>query len=113
MMAQWTRLREQLDGLRKWEQRKRRERLVLEAFVYALLLALASMLVVIGVGATGPVAIQPEAASGLGLIGIAAGSILAFFAFLRFEDMVNMVEETREPARTVPRAIFAALAASS
>ena len=71
------------------------------------------LLVVIGVGATGPVAIQPEAASGLGLIGIAAGSILAFFAFLGFEDMVNMVEETREPARTVPRAIFAALAATT
>ncbi|RMH43507.1 MAG: amino acid permease, partial [Alphaproteobacteria bacterium] len=41
---------------------------------------------------------------------LAAATILAFFAFIGFEDMVNMAEETREPARTVPRAILAALA---
>ena len=77
------------------------------------LIEIIGLLIVIGVGATGPVAIQPEVASGLGLVGIAAGGVLAFFAFLGFEDMVNMVEETREPARTVPRAIFAALAVTT
>ena len=86
---------------------------VLESLMLAAVLTvieIIGLLVVIGVGATGPVAIQPELASSFGLVGIAAGGVLAFFAFLGFEDMVNMVEETREPARTVPRAIFAALA---
>lgn len=41
--------------------------------------------------------------------GIAAASLLAFFAFIGFEDMVNMAEETREPRRTMPRAIFMAV----
>ncbi|MCT8970468.1 APC family permease [Microbaculum marinisediminis] len=37
--------------------------------------------------------------------GILAGSVLAFFAFLGFEDMVNVAEEVVEPERTLPRAI--------
>jgi amino acid transporter len=89
---------------------------VLESLVLAAILTaieIFGLLVVIGAGAAGPAAIQPEIASGFSLVGIAAGSILAFFAFLGFEDMVNMVEETREPARTVPRAIFAALAVTT
>jgi APA family basic amino acid/polyamine antiporter len=89
---------------------------VLESLVLAAVLTVVEiigLLVVIGVGATGPVAVQPEMAFSFGLVGIAAGSILAFFAFLGFEDMVNMVEETRNPARTVPRAIFAALAVTT
>lgn len=34
---------------------------------------------------------------------------LAFFAMLGFEDSVNMVEETRDPSRTFPRALLAGL----
>lgn len=37
--------------------------------------------------------------------GIGAGAFLAFFAFLGFEDIVNMAEETRAAQRTLPRAI--------
>lgn len=33
-------------------------------------------------------------------------SFLAFYAFVGFEDMVNMAEETRDVERTMPRAIF-------
>lgn len=89
---------------------------VLESMMLAAALTvieIVGLLAVIGVGATGSVAIQPEMALNFGAVGIAAASILAFFAFLGFEDMVNMVEETREPARTVPRAIFAALVATT
>jgi amino acid transporter len=32
-----------------------------------------------------------------GLAGVAAGVMLAFFAFIGFEDMVNMAEETEAP----------------
>ncbi|SDO44008.1 Amino acid transporter [Lutimaribacter pacificus] len=42
--------------------------------------------------------------------GIAAASVFAFFAFIGFDDMVNMAEETRRPERTMPRGILLALA---
>lgn len=45
----------------------------------------------------------------LGLSGVLAAVVLAFFAFIGFEDIVNLAEETRDPQRTVPRAIIAAL----
>lgn len=45
--------------------------------------------------------------------GIAAGSLLAFFAFVGFEDMVNVAEEVNEPNKTLPRAIFLTLAIST
>jgi len=40
---------------------------------------------------------------------IVGASLLAFFAFIGFEDMVNVAEEVREPERTMPRAIFITL----
>jgi amino acid transporter len=42
--------------------------------------------------------------------GIFAGSFLAFYAFIGFEDMVNVAEETKDARRTVPRAIILTLA---
>ncbi|MBO6898584.1 MAG: amino acid permease [Shimia sp.] len=42
-------------------------------------------------------------------IGVSAGAVLAFFAFIGFEDIVNMAEEVRSPERTIPRAIFLSL----
>jgi len=41
---------------------------------------------------------------------IGSGAVLAFFAFIGFEDMVNVAEETRDVERTMPRAIVATLA---
>lgn len=41
---------------------------------------------------------------------IGAGAILAFFAFLGFEDIVNMAEEVRDPSKTLPKAILLSLA---
>jgi APA family basic amino acid/polyamine antiporter len=37
--------------------------------------------------------------------GIAFASLIAFFAFIGFEDLTNMVEETHAPTRTMPLAI--------
>jgi len=45
--------------------------------------------------------------------GIAAGAFLAFYAFIGFEDMVNVAEEVKEPRRTLPRAIILAVAIST
>jgi len=41
--------------------------------------------------------------------GIFLGAFLAFYAFIGFEDMVNVAEETKEPIRNVPFAILLAL----
>ena len=41
--------------------------------------------------------------------GILLGSFLAFFAFIGFEDMVNIAEEVKNPQRTLPAAILLAL----
>jgi len=42
-------------------------------------------------------------------IGVGTGMVLAFYAFIGFEDMVNMAEEARRPARDLPFAIFGSL----
>lgn len=42
--------------------------------------------------------------------GIGLGAVLAFFAFIGFEDIVNMAEEVDKPSTTLPRAILYALA---
>ncbi|WP_425406036.1 APC family permease [Hwanghaeella sp.] len=41
--------------------------------------------------------------------GVMSGALLAFFAFIGFEDMVNVAEEVRDPVHTMPRAIIATL----
>ena len=38
--------------------------------------------------------------------GIISASLLAFFAFIGFEDMVNVAEEVKKPSETFPRAII-------
>lgn len=49
----------------------------------------------------------------LPIAGLGAGAVLAFFAFIGFEDIVNMAEEVREPERTLPRAILLSLLIAS
>ena len=44
--------------------------------------------------------------------GVLAGAFLAFFAFIGFEDIVNMAEETREAKSVVPRAVILTLVIS-
>ena len=41
--------------------------------------------------------------------GIFAGTILAFYAFIGFEDMVDVAEEVRQVKKTLPRAIIITL----
>ena len=42
-------------------------------------------------------------------IGIVSGAVLAFYAFIGFEDMVNVAEEVKDVRRTLPRAIILTL----
>lgn len=39
------------------------------------------------------------------LMAVFAGAFLAFFAYIGFEDIVNMAEETKDPHRAIPAAI--------
>jgi amino acid transporter len=50
-----------------------------------------------------------EASRDVDWTGIARGAALGFFAFIGFEDMVNVAEEVKEPERNMPRAILTAL----
>lgn len=45
--------------------------------------------------------------------GVASGAFIAFYAFIGFEDMVNVAEEVKEPRKVLPRSIIAALVLST
>ena len=54
--------------------------------------------------------IPDDAAGWRATMGGAFLAFLAFFAFLGFESLTNMAEETKDPSRTLPRAILLAIA---
>ncbi len=45
----------------------------------------------------------------IGISGLLSGAFLAFYAFIGFEDMVNVAEEAKNPRRSMPLAIIGAL----
>ena len=47
------------------------------------------------------------------LLGVTSGAVVAFYAFVGFEDMVNVAEEVKKPRTTLPVAIVIALLAST
>jgi basic amino acid/polyamine antiporter, APA family len=53
---------------------------------------------------TGPSGLAPAA-----VLGLVSATMLAVFAFIGFEALVNVSEELHEPERTLPRAIFLTL----
>ncbi len=55
----------------------------------------------------------PSPFDGAAWSGIFAASILAFFAFIGFEGLVNIAEEVQHPEKTLPRAIFLTLIIST
>ncbi len=71
-------------------------------------------IIVAAVYTKAPVALAPlpplEIAT---LSGVAAGSLLAFFAFIGFEDLVNVAEEAIAPERDLPRAMALTLVVST
>lgn len=48
-------------------------------------------------------------ADGVVWSGILAGALIAFYAFIGFEDMANIAEEVREPHRNLPTGILLAI----
>ena len=53
----------------------------------------------------------PPLSDGMALNGVLGASLVAFFAFIGFDDVVNMAEETQNPKTTMPRAILISLGA--
>ena len=47
------------------------------------------------------------------LQGIFVGAFLAFYAFIGFEDMVNVAEEVKDPIKVMPKAILIALSVAT
>jgi len=73
------------------------------------------LIVVIGVAAlgegSGDMARNFEFKDGEGVFAaIVAGTALSFYAMIGFEDSVNVAEETKNPSRVFPRALFTGLA---
>lgn len=56
-----------------------------------------------------PALVWPQATAGRGWIDVLSAGVLAFYAFIGFEDMVNVAEETRRPRTTLPAALLIAL----
>ncbi len=84
--------------------------------IVATMVELTGLLIVIVVGAVflgrtpdASIAQTIEAGRTVGWTEIASGAALGFFAFIGFEDMVNVAEEVRDPERNMPRAILIAL----
>lgn len=47
------------------------------------------------------------------IAGVAAAAGLIFFAFIGFDEVITLAEETRDPVRNIPRALFFALLIST
>jgi basic amino acid/polyamine antiporter, APA family len=75
------------------------------------LIEAAGLIAIVALGLTHPgfpgALALPDAAA---LPGVMAGAALVFFAYLGFEDLANLVEETRRPARSIPRALLISVA---
>jgi len=50
-----------------------------------------------------------SSAAPLGLSLVLQGAVLTFYAFIGFEDMINVAEEVKDPRRTFPRAVVLAM----
>src|SRR4029079_6835630 len=51
--------------------------------------------------------------TGPGVGGVLGAAALVFFAFIGFDEVITLAEETKDPSRTVPRALLAALGIST
>jgi APA family basic amino acid/polyamine antiporter len=70
-------------------------------------------IIVAAVHADLPIAFAPPPFEAGALSGIAFASLLAFFAFIGFEDLANVVEEAKVPHRDIPRAMVLTLLIST
>lgn len=72
--------------------------------------AVVAMLMAGGGGDVSRVMALPEG-TGPG-VAVLSGAIIAYYSFVGFETSANVIEEVKDPSRTYPRALFAALGAA-
>jgi basic amino acid/polyamine antiporter, APA family len=84
------------------------------------LIEIGVLVVILGFGVLGssealaPDPLSPSTVPSTGVwSGVIYGALLAFYAFIGFEDIVNVAEETRDASRIVPRAILLTLAVTT
>ena len=83
------------------------------------LIEVGGLLLIIGAGfADGPEIVQrlPEmlpGADAAAWMSLGGTTLIAVFAFIGFEHIVNIAEEMKEPSRTLPRALFVTLAVTA
>ena len=82
---------------------------VVEATGLLFVIVVGSVFLLNGQAAAPATAAAPGELGELGMLAILQGSALAFFAFIGFEDMVNVAEEVKSPRRNLPLAILSAL----
>ncbi|MCM2390141.1 APC family permease [Streptomyces albipurpureus] len=91
-----------------------------KANVVLTIVELSGLAIILGIGAWAVLSGDGDAsrltefeASGTGyalITSVLGATALGFFAFVGFEDSVNMAEETKDPVRTFPKAIFIGVA---
>ena len=74
--------------------------------------AIGGLVVVVAVG-IGKLGSATYVSSPTGLPGILAATVLVFFAYIGFDNISNLSEETKEPEKTIPRALLASVALST
>lgn len=74
-----------------------------------IIVILVATLYLTGGGAATPVPAALPDGQTAGWVAVLQGAALAFYAFIGFEDIVNVAEEVKNPERNVPRAILIAL----
>lgn len=74
-------------------------------------LQVAGLLLVVAIGAShvGSRSVLSDAS----VSGIVGGAALVFFAFIGFDEVITLSEETRDPTKVIPRALLAALGIST
>lgn len=74
-----------------------------------LVIVIAVVAVFVG-GGGGDMSRITETPEGTGVgMAVLAGAVIAYYSFVGFETSANMIEEVKNPRRTYPRALFAAL----
>ncbi len=90
-----------------------RESVMFAALITVLEIGTLVVIIVFGSPLLGDVAVIRQAVApattSTGWPVILSASVIAFFAFIGFEDLVNMAEETQNPTRNMPIAIIATL----
>lgn len=79
--------------------------------VFLSVVQVAGLMVIIGIGV--PHLGDHSLVADFSTAGVVTGAALVFFAFVGFDEVITLAEETTDPSRTVPRSLLTALAIST